>query len=227
MSMRSIFSGLVIAMSFSIAIPVQAVVESGLWLPVSYRPHYLKLVQAAKLVEDHASGCVTVIRGELKSGISTKEHPIFRLVCRNDKKRSFAVIIDGLAMEVIDPAYPGGTVSFEELAQLRALELKRQEKEAEREAARQELLRQEKLWLDCDTKVAARTKMMKSIKMLSEGSPEADLSEEGHVKYTVDFDAKGMQGKHLRYRAQCDFNADDKLTFKIRPRRTAQKGANP
>ena len=62
---------------------------------------------------------------------------------------------------------------------------------------------------------------------LSEGSPEADLSEEGHVKYTVDFDAKGMQGKHLRYRAQCDFNADDKLTFKIRPRRTAQKDANP
>ncbi len=219
---KQIILSSVLALTTFAALPVQAVVESGLWLPTSYQPHYLKLVQAAKLVEDNAEGCVTVIRGELKSGISTKEHPIFRFVCRNEQKRSFAVVIDPIAMEVIDPAYPGGTVSFEELAQLRALELKRQEKEAQREAARQELLRQEKLWLSCEAKLAGRTKLMKAVTMLSDEAPKADLSQEGHVKYVVDFDAKGMQGKHLRYRAQCDFDADEKLKFKIRPRRTTQ-----
>ena len=200
-----------------------AVVESGLWLPTSYQSHYLTLIRAAKLVEDNAEGCVSVIRGELNSRASSKTHPIFRLTCRNEKKRSFAVVIDGVAMEVIDPAYPGGTVSFPELKRLRALEEQRLIKEAELEAERQELLRQETLWLACSEKLAERTKSMKERRNLIQGAPPVDLSRESYIKYTVDFDAKGGSGQILRYRAVCEFDANEKLRLQIRPRKTAME----
>jgi len=198
-----------------------AVVESGLWLPSSYQNHYLTLIRAAKLVEDNADGCVSVIRGELNSRVSSKAHPIFRLTCRNENKRSFAVVIDGLAMEVIDPSYPGGTVSFPELKRLRALEEQRLVEEAKLEAERQELLRQEKLWLACSDKLAERTKSMKERRNLTEGAPPVDLSREDYIKYTIDFDAKGGKGRILRYRAVCEFDPSEKLRLQIRPRKTA------
>jgi len=203
-----------------------AVVESGLWLPSSYQNHYLTLIRAAKLVEDNADGCVSVIRGELNSRVSSKAHPIFRLTCRNEKKRSFAVVIDGIAMEVIDPSYPGGTVSFPELKRLRALEEQRLAKEAELETERQELLRQEKLWLACSDKLTERTKSMKERRNLTEGAPPVDLSREGYIKYTIDFDAKGGKGRQLRYRAVCEFDPSEKLRLQIRPRKTAMVDQN-
>ena len=203
-----------------------AVVESGLWLPSSYQNHYLTLIRAAKLVEDNADGCVSVIRGELNSRVSSKAHPIFRLTCRNEKKRSFAVVIDGIAMEVIDPSYPGGTVSFPELKRLRALEEQRLAKEAELETERQELLRQEKLWLACSDQLAERTKGMKERRNLTEGAPPVDLSREGYIKYTIDFDAKGGKERQLRYRAVCEFDPSEKLRLQIRPRKTAMEDQN-
>lgn len=228
------FLGVAILMPY----PSHALDESSLWLPVSYRPHYLKLIQSAKLVEDYVQGCETVIRGELHTGKSTKDSPVFRVVCRNEKKRSFAVMVDGITKELMDPSYPGGKVTFKELEKLQQLELARLEKEAELEAARlvkeaeleaerQELLRQEGLWLKCESKIAERTKLMKGMTMLVEGAPPVDVSREGHVKYIVDFDAKGPQGKHLRYRAFCDFDENESLRSSIRPRRTKPKEPQP
>jgi len=207
--------------------PSHGVDESNLWLPISYRPHYMKLIRAAKLVEDNAHDCQSILRGELQASKSTKEHPVFRIVCRNQAKRSFAIIIDGLAMEVIDPAFPGGTVSFEELEVLRLQALAQKEKEAELEAQRQELIRQQALWLKCEEKVAERTKMMKDKVILTTEAPAAEVGPEQSLKFLLDFDAKTPQGKALRYRAICHFNESETLKVSIRPRRTIAKDAPP
>jgi len=191
---------------------VQAVPDSRLWLPVSYRAHMSDLSKAAELVETQAESCESIISGSLHEGLSSKQRPIFKFICRNPQRRSFALLIDGISQEVVDSRNPSETKSFAELRQEKAARLERERVEAE-------LARQTHFWLLCEQALERRTTNMRNLEWLTTEKPNPDLSLEGHVRYFISFDAKDFKGQHLRYRAECDYVSEEDFDIRIRARR--------
>lgn len=211
----TILAGVPLVAGLLISLPasnVQAVPDSRLWLPVSYRVHMGKLRKAAKLVEDQAESCETIISGSLHVDLSSKQRPIFKFVCRNPQRRSFALLIDGISQEVVDSRNPSETKSFEALRQEKLARLEQQRVEAE-------LSRRAHFWTLCEQALERRTTNMRDLQWLTTDKPEPDVSLEGHVRYFVNFDAKDFKGKHLRYRAECDYVSEEDFNIRIRARR--------
>lgn len=198
---------------------VQAVDRSRLWLPSSYKHYFSELREVAELAEEKAPRCVEVVDGTLSESLSSIDEPIFRLICRDENKRTHAMQIDGISFEVVDLKRPSGRVTFE------ALELERIEEErlallAQQEVERQALLSLQKdMWLDCLDQLAARTKNMRALVWKSKDMPEPVLDEEGGTIFKADFDAEDIYAKALRYRGECRYQDVDDVTVKIRPRR--------
>lgn len=201
----------IILLSLSIT-EALAVPESRLWLPSSFRVHMSKLKKAANMVETEAENCAQLISGALHQDLSTKERPIFKFICRNPERRSFALLIDGSNMEVVDSKKPGSSMSF---AQLKQKQIQR----AEQERLRLEAERQQHFWALCQEELKRRTVNMRDLKWLTLERPAPDMALAGHVRYSVNFDSKDFKGQELHYRGECDYASKEDYVVKIRPRR--------
>lgn len=207
-----------------IYVPAQAVPDSRLWLPGSYLIHMSKLKRAATLVETEAHNCKKILRGGLQEDMSSRERPIFRIVCRNEDRRSFSLLINGVDMGVVDPKDPSRSLSFQQLREQRA-------REAELARLAREQERKQHFWTVCLERLEKRTTNMRELAWLTRERPEpevlpvkavADENDEplSTIRYQVDFDAKDMKGQPLRYRGVCTFTTEEDSTVKIRPRRS-------
>lgn len=203
---------------FSVMLAAQAapVIDPQLlWLPMSYKTYKPELRKAAELVQMKAPNCAKVVQAGLALDQSTLEAPIFKVTCRDANQRTNALLIDGLTLEVVDPDYPGGRVTFEQL-----------EKEKARLAAEQERLKalelHNQLRDDCHQQLLKRTTKMRKLHwwtVFAEATPAAEVGDDDWVRFQADFDAVDIYAQPLKYRAVCAYHPEQKSQISIKSRR--------
>lgn len=221
------------------AVPVQQIDERQLFLPKSYRSYFIKLQQAA-ILASQTDRCVSFLRGELQRDLSQTDHPVFKILCRGDDKRSFAYLVDGLSLHLLDETRPEGSVSFAVLNAEIAAERERQRILEEQLAAdalleaerledirllvqakalkRIEDERQQRLWEYCVSVLKERVRNMHALDWLTTTMPEPIRLENTHLRYHIDFNAQDLYKQPLRYRAECSIGDEDDYKIVIRPR---------
>src|SRR5687768_15959346 len=80
--------------------PAFALDSQRLWLPTRYQTLYLPLVKAAETAES-LDRCVTVIEGTIDLEQSRPEHPIYRILCRQENGRTYNEMVDGLTFATL------------------------------------------------------------------------------------------------------------------------------
>lgn len=98
-----------------------------LWLPKSYRGHYVQLVHAATSAEA-LERCVKVVEGTIDLERSAEGHPIFRILCRQKNHKTYNEMIDGLTYETLTSANYEEVVETELWSHCHAALLSRTEK---------------------------------------------------------------------------------------------------
>lgn len=83
-------------------------------LPKSYQIHLPALQQATQLVLQMPR-CQELVQGSLHIDRSTLRHPVFRIMCRDREANSFALLVDGISLHLLDDTRPGGSISFSDL----------------------------------------------------------------------------------------------------------------
>ncbi len=172
----------------------EGVDESRLWVPKNYERIYLDLKDAAEAAEK-LDRCVKVIRGTIDLEESTREHPIFRIQCRQNNGRTYNEMVDGLTKETLT------TVEVDESL----VEIKLEEQKA-------------LFWSQCKKAFEYKTRLFQGLVLKME-SPEPEEFSLDAAKYVVEFDAEDMYGKALEYRAICTVKAEEEAKLTIRKRR--------
>lgn len=188
--------------------PAASALETDvLWLPKSYQGLYLNLVEAAEAAEA-LERCVSVLEGTLDRQQSQPEHPIYRILCRQDNGRSYNEMVDGLTLNTLTTQE-----SVEEELSAEALERIEREEQARREAERQR--RQAALWQSCHAALINRTSMMIDREWVSDPEPEPQTFDGEVAVFLVDFNAQSVWGKALEYRARCRADTAGNLDLKL------------
>ena len=165
-----------------------AINRDQLWLPRDYYRHLRTLYKAAEMAED-TERCKYVIAGTLSQERSDIDHPVFVITCRDQQRQTFAYIMDGISLEILNrPSPPDPEV-------------------AAQQALQQKL---EKKWLACFEQIKRRTQGFRNTS-LSQDMPAANVIDDNNVHFIVDFNATSRSGDALRYRARCEFNGNKKV----------------
>ncbi len=193
--------------------PVFAEVDDKrLWLPGGkYATLFFELRKAAEAAEG-LERCVTVLRGTVDLDRSSVQHPIYRILCRQENGRSYNEMVDGKTFETLTTK---ALVSQEpnevdhEAARL-AEEQRIENARLERIAA---------LWAECETELKDKTRLMHDVVWLAEFPLEPDEYSESSAHFSVAFDAKSVEGALLQYQAQCVFDEEAVLNVNISGRK--------
>lgn len=218
-------------------------VTAQLLLPKSYQQHLSKLQRAAELALA-TDRCERILQGGLQLDRSRPEHPVFRILCRDQHQQSFAMLVDGLSLHLLDDTRPGGSISFAEWQQEIDAEKERQRVLEELEAAAllqeaerrrdlemlrlaQETLaieeaRRKRLWEFCQQQLAIKVKTMREVSWLTNSMPEAHVDESNRLGFYIDFDAEDLYRQPLLYRAECRIQSEEDYRLTIRPRSALQ-----
>lgn len=198
-----------ILFSTCVSLPVIALEDSKLWLPGSHLSHYLKLKEAA-LAAESLDRCKLVLRGTIDLEQSTDEHPIYRILCRQENNKTYNEMVDGLTMDTLTTKVViEAKLSPEELELLREEEEKRKAEE----------LRLKKLnaWNRCSEALNTKIALMDAVEWIGQYPPPPDEFEGEFGVFTVDFNAKDMYKQPLKYKVKCIINGEDaQLTIKKR-----------
>ncbi|ODS23323.1 hypothetical protein AB835_09595 [Candidatus Endobugula sertula] len=175
-----------------------------LWLPVSYQHHYNQLLKAAKMVQSNPD-CYELFKGTLSEHRSSLEHPIFIFRCRTERREIISVLVDGNTFQVTN-----------------LLEKMHRKKEKQKQQAREDDIRkkqqeQKKYWKICYQQFKKKTRLFGGLKVLTDLPPVPNISNTGMVRYRINFEAKSLQKKTIRYKAMAKANALDKCEIKIKP----------
>lgn len=178
--------------------------ESRLWLPITYQTHYLKLKEAAASAES-LERCEEILSGTLDRDQSSRNHPIFRITCRQPDGQTYNEMVDGLSFETLTTSREAKyKPTEEELAQQKLAEERRKQAEKERTALSA-----------CEGELRQRVKGMKNIRWLDEEAPEPASRTDGELVFIIDFDAEAYGGEALRYRSTCNFRSQNDFNLKI------------
>lgn len=216
-----------------------SILENQLVLPKSYRQHRSSLWKASALVVQ-TPRCARFLLGDLQLDRSTLSHPIFRIQCRDEKNKSYALLVDGLTMHVLDDTRPGGSISFDDLQKEIKAEHERRRIVEEKLAAEQlaeakkredlQLLRQleeskrvederrRQLWDHCQQQLRIKVRNMHELVWLTQNMPEPEVADDRLI-YHIDFDAQDLRQQPLHYRAECTISKADDFHLLIRPRK--------
>lgn len=213
-----------------------------LFLPKSYRTHFPKLQNAAVLAS-RMEGCAKFLRGELQLDLSTPDHPIFSMLCRGENDKSFAFLVDGKSLHLLDETRPEGSISFADL-ELEVLARREQQRildeklaaEALAEALRQEEIaalqkeeelriveesRRKRLWDYCLSQLARRVQNMQGLNWLTKSMPEPQILDGNRLSYYIEFDALDLYQQRLQYQAECDIYDEGDHKLRVRPRQNS------
>ncbi len=178
-----------------------AVDDSKLWLPSGHVTHFLQLKEAAEAAES-LERCTKVLRGTIDFEQSRGDHLIFRILCRQENNKTYNEMVDGQTMETLTTqVVVEDKMSEEELEMLRL----------EEERRKQEALDLKKLndWNSCSEALLNDIRLMDSVEWVGDYPPEPDVFNENETSFTIDFDAKNLQGYPLRYRAKCKVSSEE------------------
>lgn len=214
--------------------------ENQLLLPKSYHQHRPLLWKAAALAIQ-TSRCARFLFGDLQRDYSTLTHPVFRIQCRDRENRSYALLVDGLSMRVLDDTHPAGSISFADLEQEfeagherdlvwseritterlaaakdgnDAVLLRELENLKSLENARHKLL-----WEHCLRQLKMKVRNMNKLTWLTQDMPRPEIEENNRLIYYIDFDAQDLYQQPLHYRAECSIADIGDLRLQIRPRK--------
>ena len=189
---------------------LHALDASRLWLPKHYQKYYLDLVQAAEAAEA-LERCTTVLEGTLDREQSLPDYPIYRILCRQGNGRSYNEMVDGKSFTPLTTIIEVPT----ELTQAEKALLQQQEEERKRAELEQQ---KAEAWQVCDAHLRERVQLMIDPVFLTATQPEPQSVTEHTVTFLVDFDAKNVWGKPLKYSAQCIYRPDQLVNVKINKR---------
>lgn len=189
-----------------------AVDDKRLWLPGNYASLFIELKRAAVAAEK-LDRCISVEQGTIDLDDSSSEHPVYRILCRQDSGRTYNEMVDGISFatlttKIVIPV----EVSEDELETLRLIEEKRKQEALE--------VRIAKLGDLCETAIKEKTRLMKNVIWLTTLPISPGELEESSAKFTVDFNAKDVRGGLLRYQAVCHFSQDDQLKLRVSGRKS-------
>ncbi len=198
-------------MAGALASSVYAVEDARLWLSASHAPLFIDLKQAA-LAAEKLERCVSVAEGTIDLDDSMPDHPIYRILCRQKNGRTYNEMVDGISFKTLTTKIEVPVLPTEdELEALRLTEEKRKQ-EAKK-------MRIESLSGICVQGIKGKTRLMKGVVWLTPLPLQPTEMDDTSAKFSVDFDAKGVHGGALRYRANCFFSDGDKLTLRVSGRK--------
>lgn len=174
---------------------VFALDESRLWLPTSYEKLYLELRAAARAAEA-LDRCKNVLRGTIDLEQSRKDHPIFRIQCRQENNRTYNEMVDGLTQETLTTKIelPVGPSPEEIEGKKRAF------------------------YEQCFVEFSEKTDLFQKLIMADNNSDPVEFTME-RAKFYLDFKAENPEGDELSYRSICLVSDDSPLELHIRKRR--------
>lgn len=166
-----------------------------LWLPKRYRKFKMPLIRAAKttLLLDR---CEEIKQGTIDLDQGSREHPMYRILCRQPDGNTYNEIVDGLTFE---------TLVTEEVTDDEVM----RRREANLVAA-------------CYAQVLEKTAMMKALSWLSPKRPEPLEINDAYAIYRWDFNAQSVDGDELHYKALCHVDIDGKPVTKVSSRRKTE-----
>ncbi len=190
--------------------PVFGLEDDRLWLPKSYQKYYLPLVSSAQAAES-IDRCMEVIEGTIDLEQSQPDHPIFRIVCRQENKMSYVEMVDGISYETLTtPKVVEPILTEAEREALRIQEEAKKAKMLERKA--------KDFWVKCDHVLKTRTRMMVNLQWLTPMPPQPVSVSEEDAEFKVNFDAENMWGKALHYEALCTVTSTAPAEIIVRKR---------
>lgn len=186
--------------------------ESRLWLPAKYHKLYLELKESA-LAAEALDGCTEVLQGTLDLDQSEPERPIFRILCRRPDGVSYNEMVDGVTKKTLTTVIAEPVeLTLEELEQLRL------------ERERREMAEQQKKKLQlrdlCAQKIEHATALMLEKQVLTPADAEPIAYGDDQATFQVDFNARSIDGRHLKYSAICIAKSvtDAEVTIVRRPK---------
>ena len=199
--------------------------EERLWLPSNYERLYLELKKSA-LTAQKLERCETILRGTIDLDASTKENPVFRILCRQPDGRTYNEMVDGKTGKTLTTELVLPELMSEE-------EKQRLAKENEKKHADALLNSQKTMWQMCDEQLTEQTKLFDGLVRLHEFTAPLTFKFDEvtadfvvvlpEAVYQMDFDALDMYGKKLEYRAKCYVENQVITKMKIRKRREIMK----
>jgi|GEM_PF-2909637 len=169
-----------------------------MWLPKSYEDKDRHLSMAVDVVMD-TERCHQALKATISIDQSTLAHPIYKVLCRDESQTTYYELVDGLDLKIIVPVViiePDDGPSVEELEQAR----------------------NDNMWRTCEAMLQEQYRNYPEVDVLTKKRPKEQLTSDGSVLFTVDFDAVSIFGKRLRYRAICSFNSEKDYNIRLRPR---------
>ncbi len=179
---------------------VSAVDPSQLWLPRNYNRSMKELKQAVGVAEA-TERCKTVVAGTVSTKDSVKDHPIFKITCRDENRKTFPWLIDGKTMIIINKPKEK-TVDIEEEDEIDLTSLTEEERKV--------LLRQEKAWAVCSYRLQRRLKHFKGLVLNTKKMPPPILLDNNGLMFKLAFNAlaganSDIEGTQLYYDASCRY----------------------
>ncbi len=206
-------AGLIWCLYVMLCLPAAAVDPSALWLAAKHEKYYVQLVKSADAAES-IERCVKVIEATLDVARTTKDRPIFRILCRQRNGVTYNEMVDGLTFATLTTPPKPDTPSPEEI---------------ERERLRVVSVKTA-LWRTCEGAFPSHVELMRDLQVLTTEQPEPiEFSEErveteeailleASAKYCIDFDARGAMGERLYYRAHCQVSTATEPSIQIKKR---------
>lgn len=162
-----------------------------LWLPSSQKQLMPNLWQAAQEVMGDEA-CTELVRGEYMDSKSKPDKPVFRILCRDENRKTYAVLVDG--------------TSFERLHATGETRLQQKQRHLPQYSRR------------CLQELKSKTERMIKPRWPEGAVLSPTKIDNEAVEYEVDFSAETLTGRYLDYRGYCHFTSLNDLVVEVRPR---------
>ncbi len=206
---------------------VHAVDPSQLWLPRNYNRYPKELKQAADVAET-TKRCRQVIAGTASTKHSQKDHPVFKIICRDENKKTFPWLIDGKTMEIVNKPKGQEVVPLKEAVVEEAkgetnVEGTSEAAVKEAVAEKEELgpSEHDKVWATCSYHLRERVKHLRGLSLDTDVMPLPIELESKGLFFELSFKAEGKEleeglREELFYKAKCQYE-DEEYALEVYP----------
>ncbi|GAA6150835.1 hypothetical protein [Pseudoteredinibacter isoporae] len=160
-----------------------------LWLPTSYKGKLPQLKQAVEVARENPR-CSRVLKGTVNVDLSSQQVPVFKILCRDDERKTFSLLLDGTSFKTYDRT-----------------------KSRFHKGPSERSMRE--FWTACNKAVADMYEDFRTIRVLTRERPEPTLYKDATVGIAIDFDAVSLIGERLAFRAECIFTSGTSYRLKL------------
>ncbi|MBB6520773.1 hypothetical protein [Pseudoteredinibacter isoporae] len=169
--------------------PVLKAADPYLWLPTSYKGKLPQLKQAVDVARENPR-CSQVLKGTVNVDLSSQQVPVFKILCRDDERKTFSLLLDGTSFKTYDRT-----------------------KSRFHKGPSERSMRE--FWTACNKAVADMYEDFRTIRVLTRERPEPTLYKDATVGIAIDFDAVSLIGERLAFRAECIFTSGTSYRLKL------------